>query len=425
MSETKSKDSYQKQNLIVVGQHYVLKTCIYRGKKHNWYLGNPYIFILLYLQPLIKFNQVTTSLSDWQFHLPDRQTQTLTVYKRKKNYLKIPNIPTLQLSGDIRLQNTNYYYQVFDRYGPSLKLCFQFVNYEFTLPTICMIAIQILNILEKLHNQSIVHCNLRPKKILTQLGKNDLVLIDFQHSTKYKHKNGKFIGYASKFSNLNKLTKYSSLNQHLGLTASPKDDLESLGFILMYFLKKGDLFKVKENGSKIKKMEEQKLRMIPEKYCKDMPIEILQYFQFIRMTNVQQYPLGDYEFLKKLFRNLLQQLNINEKDFQYDWVIIQIIYYFQIKKMNLQQSSQQQFQQLQKDSNNQNTNQTKIIIHQPQNLEGIQEVQTELERSSIKREFYRQISSLCISDEEDKQFESVSTKMLQLPNMFDLIKLKS
>ncbi|CAD8161729.1 unnamed protein product [Paramecium octaurelia] len=324
-------------------------------------------------------------------------------------------MPTLQTSGDVRLQNINYYYQVFDRYGPSLKLCFQFVNYEFTLPTICMIAIQTLTILEKLHSQSIVHCNLRPKKILTQLGKHDLVLIDFQHSSKYKHKNGKFIGYPSKFSNLNKLTKYSSLNQHLGLTASPKDDLESLGFILMYFLKKGDLFKVKEHGSKIKKMEEQKLRMIPEKYCKDMPIEILQYFQFIRMTTVQQYPLGDYEFLKKLFRNLLQQLNVNEKDFQYDW----------IKKMNLQQQTQQQFQQPQKESSCQNQTQTKIVIHQPQNLEGIQEVQTEQERSSIKREFYRQISSLCISDEEDKQFESVSTKMLHLPNMFDLIKLKS
>lgn len=38
------------------------------------------------------------------------------------------------------------------------------------------------------------------------------------------------------------------------------------------------MFKQKEHGSKNKKMEEQKLRMVPEKFCKDMPIEILQYF---------------------------------------------------------------------------------------------------------------------------------------------------
>ncbi|CAD8171502.1 unnamed protein product [Paramecium octaurelia] len=187
--------------------------------------------------------------------------------------------------------------------------------------------------------------------------------------------------------------------------ASPKDDLESLGFILMYFLKNGDMFKVKDTGSKSKQMEEQKLRMIPEKFCKDMPIEFLQYFQFVRLTNVQQYPLSDYEFLKKLFKNILQQLNINEKDFQYDW----------LKKMNLQSQSQQQPKE---------EVQTKIVIHDPSNLEGIQEVQTELEKSSFKRDQFSKSSSFCINDEDDTQFESVSNKMIRLPNMHDLIKLK-
>ncbi|CAD8088486.1 unnamed protein product [Paramecium primaurelia] len=312
-------------------------------------------------------------------------------------------MPTILASGDVRLQNINYYYQVFDKYGPSLKLCFQFANKNFTLGTICMIGIQMLNILEKMHGQFIVHRNLRPKKILTVPNKNEFVLIDFQHSVKFKHKNGKYIGLGSKFSSQTKLTKFSSLNQHLGLTASPKDDLESLGFILMYFLKNGDMFKVKETVSKSKQMEEQKLRMIPEKFCKDMPIEFLQYFQFVRLTNVQQYPLSDYEFLKKFFRSILQQLNINEKEFQYDW----------LKKMNLQS------QQPKEDG------QTKIVVHEPQTLERIQEVQTELEKSSFKRDCYRKSSSLYINDEDDKQFESVSNKMLHLPNMYDLIKLKN
>lgn len=70
------------------------------------------------------------------------------------------------------------------------------------------------------------------------------------------------------------------------LAPSPKDDLESLGFMLIYFLKHGEMFKIKEGGPKQKKMEEMKLRMIPEKFCKDLPIEILQYFQYIRMTNI-------------------------------------------------------------------------------------------------------------------------------------------
>lgn len=82
------------------------------------------------------------------------------------------------------------------------------------------------------------------------------------------------------------------------------------------------MFKLKEEpGPKLKKMEEIKLRMIPEKFCKDLPLEILQYFQYVRNSNVGQYPLTDYEFLKKMFRSVLVQLNVTEKEFQYDWVI--------------------------------------------------------------------------------------------------------
>lgn len=65
------------------------------------------------------------------------------------------------------------------------------------------------------------------------------------------------------------------------------------------------MFKIKEGGPKQKKMEEMKLRMIPEKFCKDLPLEILQYFQYIRMTNISQFPLSDYDFLKKMFRSLM------------------------------------------------------------------------------------------------------------------------
>ncbi|CAD8088487.1 unnamed protein product [Paramecium primaurelia] len=39
MSETKSKESQQKQNLIIIGGQYALKSCIYRGGTHNLYLA--------------------------------------------------------------------------------------------------------------------------------------------------------------------------------------------------------------------------------------------------------------------------------------------------------------------------------------------------------------------------------------------------
>jgi hypothetical protein len=38
------------------------------------------------------------------------------------------------------------------------------------------------------------------------------------------------------------------------------------------------------------------------------------------MTNIQQYPFPDYDFLKKIFRGLLSRLGLSEKDYHYEWV---------------------------------------------------------------------------------------------------------
>ncbi|CAD8171500.1 unnamed protein product [Paramecium octaurelia] len=133
MSETKSKESQQKQNLIMIGGQYALKSCIYRGRVHNLYLainkqqpGNYFIVrLFIYLIGQHKHRQ----------HLRGGEAV---------KEIELTFMPTVLASGDVRLQNTNYYYQVFDKYGPSLKLCFQFANKNFTLGTICMIGIQLV-----------------------------------------------------------------------------------------------------------------------------------------------------------------------------------------------------------------------------------------------------------------------------------------
>jgi casein kinase 1 alpha len=61
------------------------------------------------------------------------------------------------------------------------------------------------------------------------------------------------------------------------LGCSPKDDLESLGFIIAYLLRRGILFtkegKTKEEKGKL--MEDAKIKMIPEKFFKDLPCEVI------------------------------------------------------------------------------------------------------------------------------------------------------
>lgn len=65
------------------------------------------------------------------------------------------------------------------------------------------------------------------------------MLIDYKYAQKYRRKNGKFVTEHKNIHTKTLINKYSSVNTHLGLASSPKDDLESLGYILVHFLKKG------------------------------------------------------------------------------------------------------------------------------------------------------------------------------------------
>ena len=123
--------------------------------------------------------------------------------------------------------------------------------------------------------------------------------------------------------------------------ASKKDDLESLGYILVYFFKKGiflfleilwltfyvgNLFdkniKVSNRDEKIKFYEQQKLSIVPETFCSGLPQEVVQYMTYIKsMQTNQMNERIDYDYLRKLFRNLFNK-HATMDGFQYDWVQI-------------------------------------------------------------------------------------------------------
>jgi len=115
--------------------------------------------------------------------------------------------------------------------------------------------------------------------------------------------------------------RYASLNTHLGIEQSRRDDLESLGFVLMYFLR-GSLpwqgLQAKTKQEKYESIKNTKKITTVEILCKEHPEEFATYLNICRKLAFDEKP--DYGILRKLFRDLFIKRGF-EFDYLYDWLI--------------------------------------------------------------------------------------------------------
>ncbi|KAL2486776.1 casein kinase I [Abeliophyllum distichum] len=122
--------------------------------------------------------------------------------------------------------------------------------------------------------------------------------------------------------NLTGTARYASVNTHLGVEQSRRDDLESLGYVLMYFLR-GSLpwqgLKAGTKKQKYDKISEKKMHTPMEVLCKSYPSEFISYFQYCRSLRFDDKP--DYSYLKRLFRDLFIREGY-QFDYVFDWTML-------------------------------------------------------------------------------------------------------
>ena len=126
--------------------------------------------------------------------------------------------------------------------------------------------------IEYIHNKNIIHRDIKPENFLLGVKKKShlIYLIDYGLAKKYKDsKSGKHIPYIEGKS-LTGTVRYASIYTQLGIEQSRRDDLESLGYNFVYFLK-GDLpwqgIKVKNKKEKYKKIMDLKISSTPKLLC--------------------------------------------------------------------------------------------------------------------------------------------------------------
>lgn len=124
------------------------------------------------------------------------------------------------------------YYMVIPLLGKSLNQLL-IEKQVFSLHLIIQIGIQILYLLKAIHEKGLLHRDIKPDNFLLGIDNKQLFLIDFGLCKSYI-KNGKHIEMIQTNSLIGSIT-YASINAHKCIQLSRRDDLESLGYMLLYF----------------------------------------------------------------------------------------------------------------------------------------------------------------------------------------------
>ena len=234
------------------------------------------------------------------------------------SYLNVPQIPKVKSFG----YSGSYIILVMELLGKSLdKLLKELPSKKMSLRCVCNIAYQLILIIENIHNCNIIHQDIKPANIA--IGKEEkskyIYLLDFGLSRKYiSSKTNRHYPYRE----TNKLignARYSSINALNGGTQSRRDDLESLGYLIIYLIIgrlpwQGYISHSKED--KFYKIKQIKKQTTPEQLCEGLPSQFLEYVKYTRNLKYEEKP--NYHYLRNLFLIILNNYKY-EFDYYYDW----------------------------------------------------------------------------------------------------------
>lgn len=220
-------------------------------------------------------------------------------------------IPSMRSFG----REGNYNYLVMDKLGISLEDLLVSSKGKISLKTTLIIGIQMIKRVESIHAGNIIHRDIKPENFLlgaTERSRNTVHIIDFGLSKLYSIQET-HVEMKTDRVPIGTLD-FISINVHRGYTPSRRDDLESVGYILLYlflgklpWIEEYDAGKEKDISGDNQESVERKIYEIKNSCClwnidKDIPGELITYIQYCR--NLQYADTPNYSYLCQLLTNL-------------------------------------------------------------------------------------------------------------------------
>jgi len=191
-----------------------------------------------------------------------------------------------------------------------------------------MIIEQILYRLEYIHSKNLVHRDIKPDNFLIGKGNNNklIYVIDLGLSKKYReNKTGLHIPYRDgKY--LTGTARYASINTHLGVEQTRRDDIEALGYMMIYLIKGHLPWQGMVNSNpekKYDKIKDLKIKIKLEELCQGLPKETVKFIQYARDMRYDDKP--NYSYLRGLLRKIAFKNGLKMDYNKFDWVANQDI----------------------------------------------------------------------------------------------------
>ena len=213
---------------------------------------------------------------------------------------------------------------IMDLLGSSIESIFNKFQKKFSLITCIMIMDQIVQRIEFLHSKNLLHRDIKPDNFLIGRGnkKNVIYAIDFGLSKKFRDSRTHLHIPYRDGKDLTGTARYASINTHLGVEQSRRDDIEALGYMMIYLMKGHLPWQGMVNSNPKKKYDRIKKLKIEIKLpdlCAGLPKECIKFIQYARDMKFEDKP--NYKYLRHLLKKMAQRIGAKMDTSKFDWIL--------------------------------------------------------------------------------------------------------